>query len=773
MLYVSFNAHTRLLLRPSTIEHPERHFRSREFLSLFTPLEPLRELPHWSYSPWPRAAGLSLLPASRIPTPGLFGLRDSPGSAATPGGWIFLDHRTTKPYGSCSGMRKSQVGGLRKRSRSSPSKLTSRGGLPRSGPIRAFLISQATSPLSPEATAPTHMEAPAACGSFTETVATPQPPGLPSHEGRKAHPWKTDVAMPMDDPGTDLPVHLTTQVSVQETDTVLISLQQPPAIAAAPSAPLWAVDTSPAQEHVDVLPSLHDICSATWQSVDYLPADVRRVWFPILSKCLNNLAECPTERNLTLLFLASKALLATPRRGGKARAEAVTRTFRARLHMWTQGQSGKLWTTVAKEHPRKAARHLTTSLDAQLRKVARLVDDGLLSKAAARLCSRGIAEPSDSLFQKVQRLFPTAAPPRCPPAVSAPFQATVDEVRKLVLTAPNGLAPGPSSLRFEHLRYFRGRKCVCDDSLVDALTRVVNCALAGDLAPELRPFLCGGRLVPLLKKDGGIRPLVVGERLRAVIAKVGVRLALSAAATLQPLQVGVGGAGPWIQAAVLTMRSWADELREDELILKIDLSNAYNSVDRTSCLMEVRERCPELLHWANWCLAGSSDVYFGHQVIDCQTGVQQGDPLAPLLFSMGLQGALESVEGTEGHNQVWYLDDGGLRGRASVVSAAFDALCGQLLARGLRVNTHKCEVYAFSCPQLHGALAEVPMELCFDKWSYLGAPIREQSMAALAGTLRRIEAVDEGIRQLAANYQCQALQPLRASSGACRVEFLL
>ena len=273
------------------------------------------------------------------------------------------------------------------------------------------------------------------------------------------------------------------------------------------------------------------------------------------------------------------------------------------------------------------------------------MDDGLLSKAAARLCSRGIAEPSDSLFQKVQRLFPTAAPPRCPPAVSAPFQATVDEVRKLVLTAPNGLAPGPSSLRFEHLRYFRGRKCVCDDSLVDALTRVVNCALAGDLAPELRPFLCGGRLVPLLKKDGGIRPLVVGECLRAVIAKVGVRLALSAAATLQPLQVGVGGAGPWIQAAVLTMRSWADELREDELILKIDLSNAYNSVDRTSCLMEVRERCPALLHWANWCLAGSSDVYFGHQVIDCQTGVQQGDPLAPSCSPWGYRAPWSRLRG--------------------------------------------------------------------------------------------------------------------------------
>ena len=84
-----------------------------------------------------------------------------------------------------------------------------------------------------------------------------------------------------------------------------------------------------------MLPSLRDICSATWQSGTIYLRMSENVWFPILSKCLNNLAECPTERNLALLFLASKALLATPRRGGKARAEAVTRTFRARLHMWT------------------------------------------------------------------------------------------------------------------------------------------------------------------------------------------------------------------------------------------------------------------------------------------------------------------------------------------------------------------------------------------------------------------------------------------------------
>jgi hypothetical protein len=125
---------------------------------------------------------------------------------------------------------------------------------------------------------------------------------------------------------------------------------------------------------------------------------------------------------------------------------------------------------------------------------------------------------------------------------------------------------------------------------------------------------------------------------------------------------------------VLTVRSWVEALRDEEIVVKVDLSNAYNSIDRTTCLREVRDRCPELAHWASWCLAGPSEIYFGQEVLECQAGVQQGDPLAPLLFSLGLQGAIECLDATEGLNQVWYLDDGGLRGPAPVVEKAFTVL---------------------------------------------------------------------------------------------------
>ena len=413
--------------------------------------------------------------------------------------------------------------------------------------------------------------------------------------------------------------------------------------------------------------------------------------------------------------------------------------LRKRFSLWTQGHYGTLFNTVKTEHAKKKTKLLSAPYEVHLRKVARLVDEGLLSKAAARLCSRGVEEPSSDLLERVQALFPVALPPRCPPVLASPAEVTTAEIRKLILTAPSGLACGPSALRFEHLRFFTGRKVVCDDAVIDGMTRVVNCALPGELSSCLRPFLCGGRLVPLKKKDGSIRPLIVGEVLRAIIAKIGVRVAAAAAIDLQPLQVGVGGKGPWIQAAVLTMRGWSERLRENDIILKVDLSNAYNTINRSACLTEVSERCPELLAWANWCLGGPSEVYLGREVIHCHTGVQQGDPLAPTFFAMGLHGAIEALDDTPGLAQQWFLDDGGLCGSATAVGPVFAILQNRLLERGLRVNTKKCEIYALGRPRLEGALSKVPVEDCHDKWSYLGSPLREQTLDAVSGTLRRIK----------------------------------
>ena len=45
------------------------------------------------------------------------------------------------------------------------------------------------------------------------------------------------------------------------------------------------------------------------------------------------------------------------------------------------------------------------------------------------------------------------------------------------------------------------------------------------------------------------------------------------------LQIKMGIGGPWLQAPVLTTRSWLTDLRPGEVLSKLDLRNAYGSAD--------------------------------------------------------------------------------------------------------------------------------------------------------------------------------------------------
>ena len=54
-------------------------------------------------------------------------------------------------------------------------------------------------------------------------------------------------------------------------------------------------------------------------------------------------------------------------------------------------------------------------------------------------------------------------------------------------------------------------------------------------------------------------------------------------------------------------------------------------------LTEVRERLPEIARWGEWYYAGETNLRFDKHVVASQAGVQQGDPLGPLLFATATQ----------------------------------------------------------------------------------------------------------------------------------------
>jgi len=48
---------------------------------------------------------------------------------------------------------------------------------------------------------------------------------------------------------------------------------------------------------------------------------------------------------------------------------------------------------------------------------------------------------------------------------------------------------------------------------------MVTTVSTGRLHPRAAPFLCAARLITLKKKDGGVRPIAVGDTLRRLTAK--------------------------------------------------------------------------------------------------------------------------------------------------------------------------------------------------------------------------------------------------------------
>ena len=106
-----------------------------------------------------------------------------------------------------------------------------------------------------------------------------------------------------------------------------------------------------------------------------------------------------------------------------------------------------------------------------------------------------------------------------------PPAATVSEteVMSALMSFPPSTSAGMDGIRAKHLTNLVSKKAAAaGDRLKLELTAFVIYVMRGELPAFILPLFYGARLIALNKKDGGVRPIAVGNTLRRLATKAGL-----------------------------------------------------------------------------------------------------------------------------------------------------------------------------------------------------------------------------------------------------------
>ena len=355
--------------------------------------------------------------------------------------------------------------------------------------------------------------------------------------------------------------------------------------------------------------------------------------------------------------------------------------------------------------------------------VAAKLEDGNVRAAIRLLVSaEAPAAPSEESFSRLREKHPPASGKAA--QLPAPqrdncLMVEESEVRRAVLSFPAGSAGGPDYLRPQHIRDL----VMCQESghdFLTALTAFINLVLSGGFPSEVAPIIFGGRLLALNKKSGGVRPIAIGFSLRRLASKcANFSGANRLRSYFHPLQLGVGIPGG-CEAAIHSARRYLEALPSDHVLVKLDFSNAFNSLHRYDMLLAVHSRLPEIYAYCHSAYSQSSILFHGPYMISSEEGPQQGDPVGPLLFCNTIQPMLSSLES---ELKLGFLDDFSVGGPAETVAADVARIVKEGGEMGLHLNASKCELIAHQGSSVTDELLQSFLRVNVRDVSLLGAPL--------------------------------------------------
>ncbi|GJX99628.1 hypothetical protein Tco_0356647 [Tanacetum coccineum] len=223
-----------------------------------------------------------------------------------------------------------------------------------------------------------------------------------------------------------------------------------------------------------------------------------------------------------------------------------------------------------------------------------------------------------------------------------------DFVLNRIHSFPKGTSCGQDGVRAQHLAdILEGAASMVADDMLGSITGVVNLFLSGKCPSQLGEFIASAPLTPLVKLGGGLHPIAID------------------------FQFGVsvhGGCDAVLHSVNMLIESKGNE--------------------------ETRERCPSIAPWVEFCYSQPARLYYDDFILWSCQGVQQGDPLGPLLFALALHPLVHTInQSCELTLQAWYLNDGTIIGDTLMVSKALDIIMADGPTHGLFLNVDKTKLF--------------------------------------------------------------------------------
>ena len=325
---------------------------------------------------------------------------------------------------------------------------------------------------------------------------------------------------------------------------------------------------------------------------------------------------------------------------------------------------------------------------------------GQYSRAVEAIESLGIDQTTPAALAAMQAKHPRADVPEISDDIitEEPKLISMDRVKKAIKHFKTGTAPGPSGHRAQHIKDATSESIFGSDDTLKKLKEFIQKMAKGEFPPSVAPYLGGANLYAAIKKDGGRRPIAVGEVLRRLVSKcLAVDVIQDIGKHLQPLQMGVSVSGG-CEAVIHAIRSIAEteDIRDENWILKVDLENAYNMVNREKMFAEVREHAPYVSKWVEGIYGVANHLQYGeHEILSCE-GIHQGGPLSSPLMGLAFQPVLIKIKEEVADLKVVVAiqDDLTLVGTDSALLQAMRILNREGPRRGLHWSLSKTKLWS-------------------------------------------------------------------------------